>query len=175
MLVSMVMDNLNDLGEVCSIIFLEARSDCRDFYTFHRKIYGVKISHSYNFNPVSITLWYENNIIIFSLSIVMDSDKWGTMSVTIAIFSDSLLGNISNDTTGVCSSKYIIFCWICSNLCYFVHGCVQMKTEWHDDEQGDTMMDCIPTCCYFIGVLLNAVMWWTMKITRRMIIEDRGW
>ncbi len=41
----------------------------------HRKIYGVKISHSSNFNPVSIALWYENNIIIFFLSMVTDIDK----------------------------------------------------------------------------------------------------
>ncbi len=72
----MITKNINDLLEVCSIIILYARSDCRDLYiTSQHKIYGVKISHSSNFNPVSITLWYENNIIIFSLSIVMDSDK----------------------------------------------------------------------------------------------------
>ncbi len=64
---------------------------------FHCKIYIAKISHSSNFNPVSIALWYKNNIIIFFLSIVMDSDKQGTVSVTIAIFSDSVLGNAAND------------------------------------------------------------------------------
>ncbi len=72
---STVVEDLHDLGEVCSIIFLDVRSDCRDLYMSHHKIYGVKISHSSNFSPISITLWYENNIIIFFLSIVMDSDK----------------------------------------------------------------------------------------------------
>ncbi len=63
----MVVENLNDLGEVCSIIFLDARSDYRDLYMAHHKIYGIKVSHSSNFNLVSITSWYEN-IIIFFLS-----------------------------------------------------------------------------------------------------------
>ncbi len=71
----MVVENLNDLGEMRSIIFSETRSDYRDLYTFHHKIYIVKISHSSNFNPISITSWYESNIIIFFLSLVMDSDK----------------------------------------------------------------------------------------------------
>ncbi len=93
-------------------IWSKARSDCRDLYTFRHKICGVKISHYYNFNPFSITLWYENNKIIFSLSIVIGSDKWGTMSVTIVIFSDSVLGNIANDTASVSSLKYIIFGWL---------------------------------------------------------------
>ncbi len=70
----MVVENLNDLGKVCYIIFLNARRDCRNLYMSHYKIYGIKISHC-NFNPISITLWYENNIIIFFLSMVMDSDK----------------------------------------------------------------------------------------------------
>ncbi len=74
---------------------------------FHHKIYVVKISHSSNFNPISSTL--ENNIRIFSLSVAVDSDKQGTMSVTISIFSDSVLGNTTNDTAGFCSAKYIIF------------------------------------------------------------------
>ncbi len=43
---------------------------------------------------------------------VMDSDKRGTMSVTVAIFSDSVLGNTINDTVGFCSTKYIIFDWL---------------------------------------------------------------
>ncbi len=88
---SMVAEKLNDLGEVSSIIFLYARSDCRDLCMPHHKICRVKISHASNFNPGFVTLWYEN-IIIFFLSIVMDSDKRGTMSVTIAILSDSVLG-----------------------------------------------------------------------------------
>ncbi len=79
-----------------------------NLYMFHHKIYAVKISHSFNFNPVSITLWYENNVIIFFLSIVMDSDKQGTMSATIAIFSESVLSNTANDTAGFSSTKYII-------------------------------------------------------------------
>ncbi len=61
----MVVENLNDLREVCSIIFLAARSNCRDLCMSHHKIYGVKISHSSNFNSISITLCYKNNIIIF--------------------------------------------------------------------------------------------------------------
>ncbi len=61
----MVIENLNDLGEVCSGIFLDARSDRRDLCMSHHKIYGVKISHSSNFNSISILLWYENDIIIF--------------------------------------------------------------------------------------------------------------
>ncbi len=84
----MVVENLNDLREVCSIIFSDSRSDCRDLYFFHHKIYIVKIFCSSNFNPVSITLWNENNGIIFFLSIVMDGDKQ-TMSVMITIFIDS--------------------------------------------------------------------------------------
>ncbi len=76
----MVVENLNDLGEVCSIIFLDVRSDYTDLYKSHHKIYSVKILHASNFNPVSITLWYENNIIIFFLSVVMDSDKRGTIN-----------------------------------------------------------------------------------------------
>ncbi len=72
----MVVENLNDLGEVCSIIFLDARSDYRDLYNMSlHKIYGIKMSHSSNFNPVFITLWHENNIIIFFLSTVMDSGR----------------------------------------------------------------------------------------------------
>ncbi len=63
------------LGEVGSIIFLAVRSDCTDLYLFHHKIHGVNISHSSNFNPVSIALWYENNIIIFFSSIVTDSKQ----------------------------------------------------------------------------------------------------
>ncbi len=71
----MVVKNLNDLGEVRSIIFLDARSDCRDLYMSRHKIYSLNISHSSNFNPISIALWYESDIIIFLLSIVMGSDK----------------------------------------------------------------------------------------------------
>ncbi len=118
----MVTENLNDLGEVCSTIFLTARSDCRDLYMSHHKIYGVKISHSSNFNPISITLWYENNIIIFFLSIVMDSDKYGTMRAMIAIFSDSVLHKTANDTAAFSFAKFIIFSWLWSNFSYFVHG-----------------------------------------------------
>ncbi len=91
----MIVENLNDLEEVVFIIFLKAIS--------------VKISHTLNFNPVFITLWYENNIIIFFLSIVMDSDERETMNVTIVTFNDSLLGNTANDTAGFSSAKYIIF------------------------------------------------------------------
>ncbi len=71
----MIVESLSDLGEVCPIIFLDLRSDYTDLYMSHHKIYGVKLL-SFNFNPISIKLWYENNIIIFFLSIVMDSDKW---------------------------------------------------------------------------------------------------
>ncbi len=39
----------------------------------------------------------------------MDSHKQGTMSVMIAIFSDSVLDNTANDTAGFSSPKYIIF------------------------------------------------------------------
>ncbi len=35
----------------------------------------------------------------------MDSDKRGTMSVTIAIFSDSVLGNTTNNTAGFGSTQ----------------------------------------------------------------------
>ncbi len=52
----MFVENLNELGEMCSIIFLDPKSDCRDLYIFHHKIYGVKIAHFSNFNLVSITL-----------------------------------------------------------------------------------------------------------------------
>ncbi len=47
----MVVENLNDPGEVCSIIFLDAKSDCMDFYMSHHKIYGEKISYSSNLIP----------------------------------------------------------------------------------------------------------------------------
>ncbi len=107
----MVVENLNDLGEVRSIIFLDPRSDHWDLYMFHNKIYVVKMSLSSNFNPISITLWYENNIIIFFLSTVMDNDKRGTISLTITIFSDSVLDNTANDNTGFSSAKYILFGW----------------------------------------------------------------
>ncbi len=96
----MVIENLNDLLEVSSILFLDARNDRTYLYMSRYKIYGVKISHSLNFNPVSITLWYENSIIIFFLYIVMDSDKQGTMSATIAIFSNYVLSSTANDTAG---------------------------------------------------------------------------
>ncbi len=59
---------------------------------------------------------------------VMDSDEQGTMSVTIAIFSDSVLGNTATDTADFNSTKYIIFGWLWSNFCYFVYGCVQSLT-----------------------------------------------
>ncbi len=56
----------------------------------------------------------------------MDSNKQGTMSARIIIFSDSVLGNTANDTAGFSSAKYIIFGWLWSNnFCYFVCGCVQ--------------------------------------------------
>ncbi len=83
---SVVVENLNDLGKVCSIIFLDARSDCRDLYMSRHKIYGVKISHSSNFNTISIALWYENNIIIFFSSIVVDSPKRITINVNYRNF-----------------------------------------------------------------------------------------
>ncbi len=102
-----------------AITFLDARSDCRDLYVSHHKIYGVKISHSSNFNPISITLWYENNIIISFLSV----DKLGTVKVMITIFSDFVLGNTANDTASFNSAKYILFGWLRSNFSYFVHGC----------------------------------------------------
>ncbi len=76
---------------------------------FHHKIYIIRISHSSNFNLISILLLYENNIKIFFLSIVMDSDDRGTMSVTITIFSDSVLGITVNDAAGFSSAKYIMF------------------------------------------------------------------
>ncbi len=104
----MVVENLNDLREVCSIIFLYARSDCGDLYMSHNKIY---ISKSSNFT-ISITLWYKNYIINLFLSIVRNSDKQETTSVTIKIFSDSVLGNTANDTAGFSSAKYIIFGWL---------------------------------------------------------------
>ncbi len=44
----------------------------------------------------------------FFLSIVVDSDKQGRMSVTITIYSDSVLGNTA-DMAGFNSAKYIIF------------------------------------------------------------------
>ncbi len=106
------MENINGFGEVCSIIFLDSRSDCKDLCMSHHEIYSVKISHSFNFNPISITLWRENNIISFSLSIIMDSDKRGTVSVTITIFSDSVLHNTANDTAGFSSAKHITFDWL---------------------------------------------------------------
>ncbi len=90
-------------------------------YMSHHKIYGVKSFDSSNFNFVSIKVWYEN-IIIFFLFIVMDSDKQGRMSVTIEVFSDSVLGNTANDTAGFSFVKYIIFGWLWSNFSYFVHG-----------------------------------------------------
>ncbi len=88
----------------------------------HHKIYSVKISNSFNFNPVSITFWYENNIIIFFLSIVLDSDEQETMNVTIAILSDFILGNTANDTVGFSSPKYIIFGWLWSILAILSMG-----------------------------------------------------
>ncbi len=41
----------------------------------------------------------------------MDSDKRGTVSMTITVFSDSVLGNTVNDTTSFssASAKCIIF------------------------------------------------------------------
>ncbi len=42
----------------------------------------------------------------------MDSDKGGTMNVTIAIFSNSVLANTANDTAGFSSAKYFIFGWL---------------------------------------------------------------
>ncbi len=39
----------------------------------------------------------------------MDSDKPGTMSVTITIFSDSVLGNTANDTAGFSSANRCIY------------------------------------------------------------------
>ncbi len=62
-------------------------------YMSHYEIFGVKLFHSSNFNPISITLQYESNIIILFLSMVMDSDRPGTMNVMFTIFSDSVLGN----------------------------------------------------------------------------------
>ncbi len=61
----------------------------------------------------------------FFLSIVIDSDKRGTLNVTITIFSDSVLGNTANDTAGFSTAKYIIFGWLWSNFSFFVPGCVQ--------------------------------------------------
>ncbi len=37
----------------------------------------------------------------------MDNDKRGTMSVTMTIYSDSMLGNTNNDTAGFSSARYI--------------------------------------------------------------------
>ncbi len=59
------------------------------------------------------------------------------MRVMITIFSDSVLGNITNDTGSFCLAKYIIFAWLWSNLAILymvvdeffvhshVHGCIQ--------------------------------------------------
>ncbi len=43
------------------------------------------------------------------LSVVRDSDKRGTMSMMIPIFSDSVLGNTANNTADFSPTKYIIF------------------------------------------------------------------
>ncbi len=53
----------------------------------------------------------------------MDSNKRGTMSVTITIFSYSVPGNTAYDTAGFSSAKYILFNWLWSNFVYFVNGC----------------------------------------------------
>ncbi len=104
------------------ILFLNPRSDLEIYVRFTIKIYVVKISHSSNFNRVSIALWYENSVIIFFLSIVMDSDKRGTTSATIAIFSYCVLGNTANDTAGFSSAKHVIFGWLRSNFRYLVYS-----------------------------------------------------
>ncbi len=109
----------------CVLLYFWTQRVTVEICTCHHKIYSLKISHSFNFNPISITLWYESNIIIILLSIVMDGDKWGTMSAAVAIFSDAVLGKPANNTTGFNSSKYIIFSWLCSNFNYFVYGCVR--------------------------------------------------
>ncbi len=64
----------------------------------------------------TIRLWYEKNIIIFILFIVMDNDKRETMSMTITIFSDSVLGNTANDAAGFSFAKYVIFLAGCDRI-----------------------------------------------------------
>ncbi len=51
----------------------------------------------------------------------MDSDKYGTMSMMITVFSDTVLGNAANDTASFSSAKYVISGWLLSNFSYFVH------------------------------------------------------
>ncbi len=49
---SMVVENLNDCGEVCSVIFLDARSDYRDLYT--RKVKVATMTHDHDDTPHAI-------------------------------------------------------------------------------------------------------------------------
>ncbi len=123
-----VIGPLMTLGR-CVLLYFWMQEVTRDLYMSRHKIYSVKISHSSKFNPTSITLWYENNIIIFFLSIVMDSGKRVKMNETIAVFSDSVLGNTANYAAGFSSAKYIwlaviefqLFCpWVWIN--FFVYG-----------------------------------------------------
>ncbi len=53
----------------------------------------------------------------------MESDKQGTMSVAITIFSDSVLGNTANDTAGFSFANYIILGCLWKNFNYFVRVC----------------------------------------------------
>ncbi len=59
----------------CILFYFWMQEVTVGIYMSHHKIFDGKISHSSNFNSISIPLWYKNNIIIFFLSIVMDSDK----------------------------------------------------------------------------------------------------
>ncbi len=72
---STVAENLIDLGKGVLLYFWTQVTTLR-IYMSHHKICGVKISHSSNFNLISIALWYKNDVIIFFfLSIVMENDK----------------------------------------------------------------------------------------------------
>ncbi len=59
----------------CVLLYFWTQEVTVGIYISHHKIYGIKISPSSNFNLVSIALRYENNIIIFFLSTVLDSNK----------------------------------------------------------------------------------------------------
>ncbi len=132
---SVVVENLHDRGEVPSILFSDPRSDYGDLYTFHHKICDIKISHSSNFNPVSITLWYENKIIIFFLFvwILISEEQWAWRSQFLVILYcvtllKTLLTSVQRNTLYLAGCdrmiEFSLFCpWSWMN--FFVHSRVQ--------------------------------------------------
>ncbi len=49
----------------CVLLYFWMQDVTAGIYMSHYKLYGLQICHSSNFNLVFVTLWYENNIIIF--------------------------------------------------------------------------------------------------------------